>query len=115
MTTAFGPDMIVYDHRLAHRGRRLNALFLSLREPANRSVMLADPTILYDRFALTETERALVAACDWDGLMRAGLSIYALGKGLPVLQTNLLRVGAELRGMDSEAFVQAQRDARKTR
>ena len=104
--------MLVYDQRAAYRGRRLNAMFLALRGPAERAAFKVDPLATYDRFGLTTEERALVEACDWDGLMQAGLSIYALGKGLPALGSDLLEVGADLHGVDRESFMAAQRHAR---
>jgi hypothetical protein len=102
-------SMIIYDCRAAHQGRRLNAAFLALRHEAARAQFRADRVAFYDRFQLSTDERALIDACDWDGLMRAGLSVYALGKARPALEKDLLDIGAEIRGIERSEFIKTLR------
>lgn len=98
-------DMILYDCRAAHRGRRLNAAFLSLRDAQGIAQFKGDRTAFYDRYELTAEERSLIEAGDWDGLMRAGLSVYALGKARGAVEKDLLDIGAEIRGLAKSDFV----------
>ena len=98
--------MLVYDCRAAHRGRRLNAAFLALRNEAGCAQFRQDRIAFYDRFELSAEERSLIDAGDWDGLMRAGLSVYALGKARDALDKDLLDIGAEIRGVEKANFVQ---------
>lgn len=101
--------MLVYDCRAAHRGRRLNATFLALRDEAGYVQFKQDRIAFYDRFQLTAEERSLIDTGDWDGLMRAGLSIYALGKARAALEKDLLDIGAEIRGLEKADFVKLLR------
>lgn len=98
-------SMLVYDCRAAHRGRRLNAAFLALRDEAARAEFRRNKVAFYDRFQLSPEERSLIDAGDWDGLMRAGLSVYALGKARTVIEKDLLDIGAEIRGIEKAEFV----------
>ncbi|HJP68709.1 MAG TPA: hypothetical protein VJ846_07390 [Sphingomicrobium sp.] len=98
-------SMLVYDCRAAHRGRRLNAAFLALRDEVARAEFRQNRIAFYDRFHLNSEERSLIDAGDWDGLMRAGLSVYALGKARSVIEKDLLDIGAEIRGIDKVEFV----------
>ncbi|MGY4501712.1 hypothetical protein ACVWYH_005669 [Bradyrhizobium sp. GM24.11] len=101
-----GPGlMIIYDSRAAHLGRRLNSAFLALRHEESRAEFRRDKTAFYDRFELSAEERALIDAGDWDGLMKAGLSVYALGKARSVLEKDLLDMGAEIRGIKKTELI----------
>ena len=98
-------DLLVYDCRAAHRGQRLNAAFLALGDQAVRRQFRQDRAAFYERFQLSVEERVLVDVGDWDGLMKAGLSIYALGKARTILEKDLLDIGAEIRGLSKADFV----------
>ncbi len=98
-------EMLVYDCRAAHRGRRLNAAFLALRDEAGSAQFKHDRTAFYDRFQLSAEERSLIDAGDWHGLMIAGLSVYALGKARAALEKDLLDIGAEIRGVPKAELV----------
>lgn len=98
------PGTYVYTGPDSTRGWRLNRFCLSLKSPANRAAFLADEGAYLERFGLTQSERALVTARDWTGLLQAGGHLQAVLKLAATLGLNLYHVGAHNVGTDAGAL-----------
>ena len=99
------PDMTVFTGERSRQGYRLNKLSASLTDPANREAFLADEDAYCRRFDLTAHERRLVAERDWTGIVAAGGNIYLFLKIAATVGSNLIAVGAEMRGESVEDFL----------
>ena len=88
------PSSFVYTGPMSTRGRNINRFSLSLKIPDNRKSFLADPDAYMTRFNLSDTEKALVRARDWSGLLAAGGHLQAILKIAATLGQNLWHIGA---------------------
>lgn len=79
-------------------GYRLNRLASSLLKPENREDFLSDEDAYMTRMGLTDTEKALVAARDWSGIVEHGGNVYVILKIAATVGSNLLEMGAQMRG-----------------
>lgn len=84
----------------------ISRMLYSLREPANREACRTNPESYYRRFTEDEAEIRMLLQPNWQGLVDAGVSIYLLTKLAATLNVDLLEVGASMRGMKHEAFLQ---------
>jgi protocatechuate 4,5-dioxygenase alpha chain len=88
------PSSFVYTGPMSTRGRNINRFSLSLKQPENRKSFLADPDAYMTRFNLSDTEKALVGARDWSGLLAAGGHLQAILKIAAAIGQNLWHIGA---------------------
>ncbi len=86
------------------KGYWLNQAFNDLNQPACREALHADLDAYLARYPLTEEERRLVAAGDWQGCIDAGASVYTLTKLGAATGVSLLAMGAQMRGQSVEEF-----------
>ena len=89
----------------SRQGYRLNKFASSLTVPKNRTDFLADEDAYMRRFNLDERQRSLVRTRNWQGLIDAGGNIYVMLKLAATVGSNLLAMGAEMRGETVEAFL----------
>ena len=61
-----------------------------------------------DRFSLNEEEKALVRRRDFEGLIGAGMNIYAMLKLGSATGNSLYRMGAQMRGETYEEFLKTR-------
>jgi protocatechuate 4,5-dioxygenase, alpha chain len=101
------PGTIEFTAERALAGQALNRFALSLRSPAGRAEFLADEAAYMDRFGLTATEMALVAARDWTGLLRAGGHLQALLKLAATVGRDLWDIGAHNAGCGRDELIAA--------
>ena len=99
------PDITVFTGERSRQGYRINKLSASLTDPANREAFLADEDAYCRRYGLTDHERALIADRDWNGIVAAGGNIYVFIKIAATIGTNLLEMGAAMRGETIDAFL----------
>ena len=99
------PDTTVFDLRASRRGARLNKLCASLCRPENRAAFQRDEESFFDRFSLTDAEKALLRKRDFQGLIEAGTNIYYLLKIGSVTGNGLYKMGAVMRGETYEQFL----------
>jgi len=99
------PDITVFTGERSRQGYRINKLSASLTDPANREAFLADEGAYCDRFGLTDSERQLIAERDWNGIVAAGGNIYVFIKIAATIGSNLLEMGAGMRGETVEEFL----------
>lgn len=93
----------------ARRGFRLNQFLTSMRSPAQRAAFAADPERCMAEAGLSEAERAMIRARDYDALLDYGASNVAIGKASGALGTTLLARGAQGRGQSVQDFVTARK------
>jgi len=86
-------------------GYRLNKLSASLIDPANRANFLADEPAYCRHFDLTDAETKLIKTRDWTGMVEAGGNVYVFLKIAATVGSNLLEVGAEMRGETLTQFM----------
>jgi len=101
-------DMTVFTGERSMAGYRLNKLAASLTDPANRASFLDDEAAYCDRYALTTEEQHLVLERDWTGMVAAGGNVYVFLKVAATVGSNLLEVGAKMRGETVEEFIAAR-------
>ena len=73
-----------------------------MRDPEIRASFDRDPEQLMDRCGLSEKERDLVRRRDYQGMLDHGAVIYAVSKASTAFRTNLLAIGAQMRGESPE-------------
>ncbi|HYR32743.1 MAG TPA: hypothetical protein VEQ87_00490 [Burkholderiales bacterium] len=95
----------VFDLRLSRRGQRLNRLCAALCSPQERDAFKRDEEAFMSRFGLTEAEKALIRRRDFQGLIDAGMNIYAMLKIGSATGNGLYRMGAQMRGESYEQFL----------
>jgi protocatechuate 4,5-dioxygenase alpha chain len=98
-------QMTVFTGERSMAGYRLNKLSASLTDPDNRANFLADELAYCGRFDLTAAETKLVKTRDWTGMVEAGGNVYVFLKIAAAIGSNLLEVGAEMRGETLTQFM----------
>lgn len=88
----------------SHKGYRLNRFLHNLIDPAWRQRFLDDPQALYDEHRLTAEECGLVAARDWQGLIRYGAIFFLLEKLGAVVGVSNLHIYSAMKGLTLEEF-----------
>jgi len=99
------PDTSIFDLRLSRRGIRLNKMCTALCSPAEREAFKRDEEAFMSRFSLTEEEKNLIRRRDFEGLIEAGMNIYAMLKVGSATGNSLYRMGAQMRGESYEQFL----------
>jgi protocatechuate 4,5-dioxygenase alpha subunit len=99
------PDTSIFDLRLSRRGRRLNKLCAALCSPQERAAFKRDEQAFMSRFGLTEAEEDLIRRRDFQGLIDAGMNIYAMLKVGSATGNGLYKMGAQMRGETYEQFL----------
>jgi protocatechuate 4,5-dioxygenase alpha subunit len=104
------PGTFVFDGRRAIQGYPLNAMLMSLNDPANRELFKADQGRYLDRHGLSGEQREAVLGRDWLRMLELGGNIYFMIKlgALDGLTTQDL--GASMSGMTADEFRQMMRD-----
>jgi len=77
----------------------------ALCSPAEREAFKRDEEAFMARFELTEEERNLIRKRDFEGLIEAGMNIYAMLKIGSATGNSLYRMGAQMRGETYEEFL----------
>jgi protocatechuate 4,5-dioxygenase alpha subunit len=96
---------LVFDLRMSWRGLRINTMCNALSKAEERESFKSDEEGFMDRFALAESERAMVRERDFTGLLEAGGNIYYLIKLGALTGYGLYRMGAHMRGETYEQFL----------
>ena len=99
----------VFDVETANRTLAFNRFFWNMIEEEHRRAFTDDEEAAMAEAGLTETERALVRARDWLGIVRYGVNFFALEKWARVLRVSNISVYAEMRGESLDAFLATRR------
>src|SRR2546423_15411692 len=103
------PDTTIFDLQLARRGQRLNRMCWALCSPQERDAFKRDEEAFMSRFGLTEAEKELMRKRDFQGLIEAGMNIYAMLKVGAATGNGLYKMGAQMRGESYEQFLSTRK------
>ncbi|MDB6044540.1 MAG: protocatechuate 3,4-dioxygenase [Gammaproteobacteria bacterium] len=87
---------------------RLNSFLHRLIEPAQRRRFLSEPEPMFTEAGLTDEERNMVRARDWQALIHYGVIFFLLEKLGAVIGTTNLHIYAAMRGQSLEEFQQTR-------
>lgn len=99
-----------FDHARSTRTYRLNAYLHEMVVPAHREAFLADPEASFEAAGLSQEEREMLRARDWQGLVRYGAIFFGLEKLAAVVGVPNAVVYAGMKGLSLAEF-QATRNA----
>jgi protocatechuate 4,5-dioxygenase alpha chain len=99
----------VFDLRTSHRALKLNRFLWSMIGGPARERFLADEEAAMDAAGLSETEKSLLRARDWLGLVQIGANFFVLEKFARVARKTNLEIYAIMRGETFEEFLQTRR------
>jgi gallate dioxygenase len=97
-----------FDLARSHAGYQLNKFLHDLIHPAKREAFRNDELGTMLAAGLSDTERAMVIARDWQALIRFGVSFFMLEKLAAVVGSTNLHVYAAMRGQPLEEFLQTR-------
>ena len=100
------PGTFVFTAEMAILGHRLNKCALTLKSPASREAFKAAAEDYMRDHGLSETERGLVHARDWTGLLRAGGHIQAILFYAATMGETLFDIGSHNAGMHTAEMMQ---------
>lgn len=83
----------------------LNRALYDLREEENREAFKADRDAYLGRYDLTDEERQAIRDLDWKRMNELGASVYVMTKLGAVVGVNLYQMGAHMRGMTFEQYL----------
>jgi len=108
------PGTYLFDLDTCQRALAFNRFFWNLSRPDDRAAYLDDEEKAMTAAALNETEKALVRARDWLGIVQYGVCFFVLEKWARTLKMSNLQVYAIMRSEGFEEFIQTRRvpDAR---
>lgn len=99
----------VFDLRTSHRALRLNRFLWSMIGAPARERFLANEESAMTDAGLDETEKALLRARDWLGLVQHGANFFVLEKFARVVRKTNLEVYAIMRGETFDEFMLTRR------
>ena len=94
-----------YRGELAQGALRLNRFLVHISQRNNRDAYLIDEEAAMKEWGLSPSERELVRHRDYEGLLLAGVNIYAIAKSGYVFGATLLEIGAAMRGQSTAEFL----------
>ncbi len=103
------PGTPVFDGDSSRRGLRMNKLFMSLREAANRERFQADEAAYCREFGLTAEQQEAVLGRDWQAMIDLGGSIFYVYKLAMMDGRSMQYLGGVFTGMGEEDFLAAMR------
>jgi protocatechuate 4,5-dioxygenase, alpha chain len=103
------PGTPIFDGDTSRRGLRMNKLFMSLREAANRERFLADEAGYCREFGLSEQQQEAVLGRDWQAMIDLGGSIFYVYKLAMMDGRSMQYLGGVFTGMGEEDFLAAMR------
>ena len=103
------PGTPIFDGDTSRRGLRMNKLFMSLRDAANRERFLADEAAYCRQFGLSEQQQEAVLGRDWQAMIDLGGSIFYVYKLAMMDGRSMQYLGGVFTGMGEEDFLAAMR------
>ncbi|MCW2695604.1 MAG: protocatechuate 4,5-dioxygenase alpha subunit [Modestobacter sp.] len=97
----------VFDLATSRRGYRMNKLFGSLVDPANRDRFTADEAAYCAEYRLTPEQTEAVLDRDWQAMLDSGGSIFYVFKLAMMDKRSMQYLGGVFTGMTEEEFVAA--------
>jgi len=98
------PSAFVFTGEICSRSYRLNRFAFDFKYPRVRERFAADAETLMTEYGLNETEKALVRARDWTGLVAGGGHHFNVIKIAAAVGESHLHVGAHMCGANWDEF-----------
>jgi protocatechuate 4,5-dioxygenase alpha subunit len=98
------PSVYLFTGEACSRSYRLNKFAFDFKYPAVRERFAREPEVLMSEYGLSETEKALVRAHDWTGLVASGGHHFNIIKIAAAVGESHLHVGAHMCGVDWDEF-----------
>ncbi|MHB8285018.1 MAG: hypothetical protein ACYDD1_10120 [Caulobacteraceae bacterium] len=95
----------VFDLRVCNRTLNLNRFFWNMIRLASREAFWSDEEAAMTDAGLNDTEKTLVRARDWLGLVQYGVNFFVLEKWARVVKKTNLEVYAIMRSESFEDFM----------
>lgn len=95
----------VFDLRVCNRTLNLNRFFWNMIRLASREAFWSDEEAAMTDAGLNDTEKTLVRARDWLGLVKYGVNFFVLEKWARVVKKTNLEVYAIMRSESFEDFM----------
>lgn len=70
------PGTFVFDAQHSRKGYYLNMFMMSLIKPENREEFAAGEEVYLDKFKLSDAQRKVILARDWNGMLEEGGNVY---------------------------------------
>jgi protocatechuate 4,5-dioxygenase, alpha chain len=103
------PGTPIFDGQTSRRGLRMNKMFMSFRDEANRTRFLADEVAYCQEYGLTPAQQEAVVDRDWSAMIDLGGSIFYVYKLAMMDGKSMQYLGRVFTGMTEEEFVAALR------
>ena len=103
------PGTPIFDGDSSRRGLRMNKLFMSLRDAANRERFLADEAAYCQEYGLTADQQKAVLDRDWQAMIDLGGSIFYVYKLAMMDGRSMQYLGGVFTGMGEDDFLAAMR------
>jgi protocatechuate 4,5-dioxygenase alpha chain len=103
------PGTPIFDGQTSRRGLRMNKMFMSFRDEANRTRFLADEVAYCQEYGLTPAQQEAVVDRDWSAMIDLGGSIFYVYKLAMMDGRSMQYLGGVFSGMTEEEFVAAMR------
>ena len=103
------PGTPIFDGQTSRRGLRMNKMFMSFRDEANRTRFLADEAAYCKEFGLTPEQQQAVLDRDWNAMIDLGGSIFYVFKLAMIDGRSMQYLGGVFTGMGEDDFVAAMR------
>jgi protocatechuate 4,5-dioxygenase alpha chain len=110
-----GQENYVFDLATSRRGYRMNKLFASLSDPANRERFTADEAAYCQEFRLTPEQQQAVLDRDWQAMLDLGGSIFYVFKLATMDKRSMQYLGGVFTGMTEEEFMAALKSGGRIR
>ncbi len=109
------PGTPIFDGDTSRRGLRMNKLFMSLRDAANRERFSADEVAYCREFGLTAEQEKAVLERDWQAMIDLGGSIFYVYKLAMMDKRSMQYLGGVFTGMTEEEFMAALKSGGRVR
>ena len=103
------PGTPIFDGQSSRRGLRMNKMFMSFRDEANRTRFLADEAAYCQEYGLTPEQQQAVIGRDWAAMIDLGGSIFYVYKMAMIDGRSMQYLGGVFTGMGEDDFVAAMR------
>ena len=105
-STLDAPTAFLFTGEICSKSYRLNKFAFDFKHGAVRERFANDPEALMTDYGLSDTEKALVRARDWTGLVANGGHHFNVIKIAAAVGESHLHVGAHMCGVDWDEFKQ---------
>jgi protocatechuate 4,5-dioxygenase alpha chain len=100
------PGTTIFDAEQARIGYHLNMFCMSLMKAANRERFRANERVYLDEWPMTEAQKRVVLARDYNGMIALGGNIYFLAKLFATDGKSFQYAAALMTGLSQEEYAQ---------